>query len=184
MLQEPTLDLDTALFVARRFEAANSTMKKLKVEQFEVSQSVRSVGSRAVSKVCFSCNSYGHVSRECPAREKAVSWRSFAKNFNVVCYNCKLSGHLARNCLTDNPPHDKQVLNRKFAEPKSERKTLVCFNCGEIGHISRICPRKEPRLARGQNSTSSSLHFTNSEHVSNDTKVRLSSVSPASKRKT
>ena len=39
-------------------------------------------------------------------------------------------------------------------------------------------------MARGQNSASSGLCFTNSEHVSNDTRVRLSSVSPASKRKT
>ena len=184
LLQEPPVDLDAALFVARRFGAANSTMKKLKVEHFEASQSVRSVGSRTASKVCFSCNGYGHVSRECPTRRKAVSGRSSAKNFNVVCYNCKQSGHLARNCLTHNPSHDKQVLNGKFAEPQFERKTIVCFNCGEIGHISRVCPRKEPRLARGQNSASSSLRFTNSEHVSNDTRVRLSSVSPASKRKT
>ena len=66
LLQEPPMDLDAALFVALRFEAANSTMKKLKVEQFEVSQSVHSVGSRTQSKVCFSCNGYGHVSRECP----------------------------------------------------------------------------------------------------------------------
>ena len=39
-------------------------------------------------------------------------------------------------------------------------------------------------MTRGQNSASSSLRFTNSEHVSNDTRVRLSSVSPASKTKT
>ena len=34
LMQEPPTDLDAALFVARRFEAANATMKKLKVEQF------------------------------------------------------------------------------------------------------------------------------------------------------
>ena len=41
LLEEPHIDLYAALFVARRFEAANATMKKLKVEQFDVSKSVR-----------------------------------------------------------------------------------------------------------------------------------------------
>ena len=116
LLQEPPTDLDAALFVARRFEAANATMKKLKVEQFDVSQPVRPVGSRTTSKVCFSCNGYGHVSRECPTRRKAVTGHSFSRNSNIICYNCKQVGHIARNCPMQNSSLNKPVLNRNFPE--------------------------------------------------------------------
>ena len=184
LLQEPPTDLDAALFVARRFEAANATMKKLKVEQFDVSQPVRSVGSRTTSKVCFSCNGYGHVYRDCPTRRKAATGHSFSRNSNVICYNCKQVGHIARNCPMQNPSLNKPVLNRTFPESKVDRKPVICFNCGEMGQTSRVCLGQEHQQARGQHVASRSLPNQNPGLFSNDTKIRLSSISPTSKRKT
>ena len=106
LLQEPPSNLEDALSVARRFEAANATMQKLKAETFEASQpsgaQIGAVGSSGATKVCFNCNGYGHVAKQCP------SWQNFNRessgpNRNKICYRCNKTGHSSRNCYANQP---------------------------------------------------------------------------------
>ena len=69
LLQEPPENLDVALFIARRFEAANSTMETLgKHEETLVHDGVVQIrANRAVAaKVCLRCNGWGHQAYHCP----------------------------------------------------------------------------------------------------------------------
>ena len=116
LLQEPPSNLEDALSVARRFEAvafapapaspspSGFTMQKLKAETFEASQPSRAqigaVGSSGATKVCFHCNGYGHVAKQCP------SWQNFNRessgpNRNKICYHCNETGHISRNCYAN-----------------------------------------------------------------------------------
>ena len=68
LLQEPPDSLDDALLISQRFEAANATMKTLDIEAVEKLNKVAigSVNSLNAAKTCYSCNGFGHVSRQCP----------------------------------------------------------------------------------------------------------------------
>ena len=69
LLLEPSENLDGALFIARQFEAANSTMETLgKREETLTQESVFQIGeSRALAtKVCLRCNGWGHQANQCP----------------------------------------------------------------------------------------------------------------------
>ena len=69
LLQYPPENLDGALFIARRFEAANSTMETLsKREETLPQESVFKIGaSRALkAKVCLRCNGWGHQANQFP----------------------------------------------------------------------------------------------------------------------
>ena len=188
LLQEPPENIDAALLIARRFEAANATMMKLNAESFEAKQqpAVRSVGSTRPAKVCFSCSGYGHVARECPTiRKNVAAPRERSNRYRVVCFKCNKQGHLARDCFQSNTSFspNRQVNNQSFG-----RRSVTCFNCGQEGHISRFCNFPE---AQNQNMRRSeqgeSLQYDRqkpSEQTRPDSKVRLSSISATNKRKT
>ena len=53
-----------------------------------------------------------------------------------------------------------------------------------MGHTSRVCLGQEHQQARGQHVANRSLANQEPGHFSHDTKIRLSSISPTSKRKT
>ena len=67
LLQEPPNSLDDALLIARRFEAANATMKTLAREAVEKLNKVAigSVNSLNAAKTWYSRDGFGHVSRQC-----------------------------------------------------------------------------------------------------------------------
>ena len=106
LLQEPPKSLDDALLIARRFEAANATMKTLAREATEKfsKTTIGSVSSLNAAKTCYSCNGFGHVSRQCP------TVNNFRQNNSVrpqakLCYLCQKPGHLAKSCPSaDQPP--------------------------------------------------------------------------------
>ena len=188
LLQEPPENIDAALLIARRFEAANATMMKLNAESFEAKQqpAVRSVGSTRPAKVCFSCSGYGHVARECPTiRKNVAAPRERSNRYRVVCFKCNKQGHLARDCFQLNTSFspNRQVNNQNFG-----RRSVSCFNCGQEGHISRFCnfPEAQNQNMR-QSEQGESLQYDRqkpSEQTRPDSKVRLSSISATNKRKT
>ena len=187
LLQEPPENIDAALLIARRFEAANAAMMKLNAESFDSKQqpAVRSVGSTRPAKVCFSCSGYGHAARECPTiRKNVAAPRERSNRYIVVCFKCNKQGHLARDCFQSNTSFspNRLVNNQSFG-----RRSVTCFNCGQEGHISRFCNFLE---AQNQNQRQSELGESlqydrqkSSEQTRPDSKVRLSSISAANKRK-
>jgi hypothetical protein len=102
-----------------------------------------------------------------------------------VCYLCQKPGHIARNCFISKPGQgDVQNSQGKHIP---NRQSLVCYRCGKEGHIAKFCrtvlndtkeavQSQDQRLNNQQNRTC----------MQNETqsKIRLSTISPASKRKT
>ena len=175
LLQEPPNSLDDALLIARRFEAANATMKTLAKEATEKLSrtTIGSVSSLTTAKTCYSCNGFGHVSRQCPTRN------NFARNKSVqphtrLCYLCQKPGHLARSC----PLANQQPVMEPEGYDKSLRKPTICYRCGKNGHIAKFCNAK---LEENPNPNK----VTHSGGQKNtDSKIRLSTISSASKKKT
>ena len=193
LLQEPPENIDAALCIARRFEAANATMMKLNADSLEAKQqpAVRSVGSTRSAKVCFSCSGYGHVSKECPTlRKSVVTPRGHASNYRVVCFKCNKVGHVARDCFGSNTTYNKRFMqNRQLGNQNFDRKPIFCFKCGQEGHISRFCKSNQFRENQNQRQSERGerLQFDrlrSSEQKLPDSKVRLSSISATNKRKT
>ncbi|CAB4008034.1 PREDICTED: uncharacterized protein LOC109418593 [Paramuricea clavata] len=139
LLQEPPSNLDDALLIARRFEAANATMQILAMQG-------QGTGNNSVIGA---------------------------------------PGHIARNCFISKPGQgDVQNSQGKHV---ANRKSLVCYRCGKEGHIATFyrtvlddtkeaVQSQDQRLNNQQNRTC----------MQNETqsKIRLSTISPASKRKT
>ena len=190
LLQEPPTDLDSALLIARRFEAANATMKTLARETAEKlnTTQISSVNSRPAAKTCYSCNGYGHLSRQCP------TMNNFRHKNNVcvqgqekLCYACQKPGNLARSCPLANPlplvnplpqwPPAQGLINKN---PQMNRQSTVCYKCGNYGHIAKFCTVK---LNCGGPATGKETGNADQKDKSGS-KIRLSTVSSADEKKT
>ena len=62
-------------------------------------------------KICWHCNSTGHLKRECP---------------NIECFQCGEKGHFARNC------QNRQQQTRQGS-------SNACHECGNRGHMAKDC---------------------------------------------
>ena len=105
LLQEPPENLDVALFIARRCEAANSTMETLgKHEETLVHDGVVQIrANRAVAaKVCLRCSGWGHQAYQCPTPRMSHGMARNALSHNdKVCFKCNSKGHIAKYCRAD-----------------------------------------------------------------------------------
>ena len=74
LLQEPPNNMDEALLIARRFEAANATIQTFATEASATQKPSRStigaVNSMPTAKTCYSCNGFG---QQCPTTVSTVS---------------------------------------------------------------------------------------------------------------
>ena len=178
LLQEPPSSLDDAVLLARRFEAANATMQTLskKVSSSESKPNVLQVGaSNVVAKVCFKCNGWGHLAKQCPTPSNLSEVRPRSQQPNAkVCFKCNKSGHVARNCRTVpvfQPSNQQQQLGQNTRQPP------ICFRCGIEGHIAKFCQTKAEQEPDSASQAKPS-------QTKDDPKIRLSAVAPASKKKT
>ena len=184
LLQEPPDFLEDAVLIARRFEAANSTIETLRAEAGSASRQNRTqvgvVNSNFTAKTCFNCNGFGHIAKQCP------TYKEFNRSSNVAsvktCYLCHKQGHLARDCFSRN-----QRQNPNVSGSISQNRPLpTCYRCGRKGHISKFCRTQietETSTEAVQN-TSQRSDQNNKDMHQKDSKVRLSAVSPCNKRKT
>ena len=142
LLQEPPTDLDSALLIARHFEAANATMKTLAKETAEKlnTTQISSVNSRPATKTCYSCNGDGHLSRQCPTMNNFRHKNNvYAQGQEKLCYVCQKPRHLACSCPLANPPPlvnplpqwpPAQGLIKKYSQ--MNRHSTVCYKCGKL----------------------------------------------------
>ena len=162
LLQEPQDTLDEALGVARRFEAARSTVGILK------GRNQVGLVAHFDNKKCYACGKMGHIARNC-----ATSNKNFVPSRNaeqrLICFSCKRPGHVARDCLVTQRVADAIVGSRA--------KNFICYRCGKEGHLARNC----------QSNLTAQVERNVSDNVSDKSdKVRskLSSVVAANKRQT
>ena len=68
LLQNPPSNLDDALKIARRFEAANATMQTLAGQGSGTYNKgmIRAVGSMPTAVSCYACGGFGLISKQCP----------------------------------------------------------------------------------------------------------------------
>ena len=183
LLQEPPATLEEGLLIARRFEAANATMKTLKTESALAKQSVVrsfapvqgiSASPLMNNKVCFTCQGFGHIARDCPSPSLNSS-RPESQN-ERTCFNCNRKGHIARNCRVKQTPNNVMV-NR--TQPRATNRRIQtppeCFRCGQIGHVSRFC--------RADFKAIDSREERRTPVEQKQAKIRLSTVSATNKRK-
>eukprot|EP00112_Aurelia_sp_Birch-Aquarium-sp1_P002037 Seg1221.15 transcript_id=Seg1221.15/GoldUCD/mRNA.D3Y31 product="Zinc finger protein GIS2" protein_id=Seg1221.15/GoldUCD/D3Y31 len=185
LLQEPPGTLEDAVLIARRFEAANSTIETLRAEAGSGPRQNRApigaVNSSITTKTCFNCNGFGHVAKQCP------TYNEFRRSSNVssvkTCYLCHKQGHLARDCFSKNQRQNPNV----SGSTSQNRPPPTCYRCGRKGHISKFCRTEietsTEAAGQGQNAGQSVGH-NNKDTSQKDSKVRLSAVSPSHKRKT
>ncbi|CAB3986622.1 Transposon Ty3-G Gag-Pol poly [Paramuricea clavata] len=139
LLQEPPNSLNDALLIARRFEAANATMKTLAREATEKLSrtTIGSVSSLNAVKTCYSCNGFGHVSRQCPTMNN-FRQNNTARPQTKLCYSCQKPGHLAKYC----PLANQQPVNTKLQgydkNWQMDRHVTICYRCGNSGHIAKF----------------------------------------------
>lgn len=76
-----------------------------------------SISSKPRGTVCFNCNRTGHISKNCPDKQRD------ADSSQRTCYKCGHVGHLSRNCQA--PPESR-----------------FCFVCGDSSHVATSCPQK------------------------------------------
>ena len=191
LLQEPPENLDAALFVARRFEAANSTMETLgKREETLVHEGVVQIGAnRAVAaKVCLRCNGWGHQAYQCPTPRMShgMARNAFSHN-DKVCFKCNSKGHIAKYCRADYGSqrsnfHVQSRPNRSLREPP------ICFNCGIAGHIAVNCLSYNENSVRPRAAESFSRGNSESKQIPNNgekdpSKIRLTAAAAANKKK-
>ena len=191
LLQEPPGTLEDAVLVARRFEAANSTIETLRAEAGSGSRQNRApigaVNSNFAAKTCFNCNGFGHVAKQCP------TYNEFKRGSSVssvkTCYLCHKQGHLARDCFSKNQRQNPNV----SGSTSQNRPPPICYRCGRKGHISKFCRTEIERSTEvvGEGQWQGQSTGQNAGQINKDTrtpqkdsKVRLSAVSPSHKRKT
>ena len=127
LLQEPPIDLDSALLIARRFEAARATQSLFRAER------QTAVNATTTSSIkCYGCGAQGHIQRNCPSYSNGYKYRQNPSD--KTCFVCNYPGHLAKDCSRNQPPTDRQ-----------------CFSCGTFGHIARNCRRKQSWGGRNDN---------------------------------
>jgi hypothetical protein len=175
--------LDDALLIARRFEAANATMQTLAMQGQGNNSMIGAVSSMRKVVTCFVCNGFGHVAKQCPTLRN--SFKQDTQLSPKVCYLCRKPGHIARNCFISKPGQgDVQNSQGKHV---ANRKSLVCYRCGKEGHIAKFC---RTVLDDTKEAVQSQYQRLNNQQnrtcMQNETqsKIRLSTISPTSKRKT
>ena len=185
LLQEPPGTLEDAVLIARRFEAANSTIETLRAEAGSAIRQNRTpigaVNSSFTSKTCFNCNGFGHVAKQCP------TYNEFRRSSNVssekTCYLCHKPGHVARDCFSKNQHRNPNV----SGSTSQTRPPPTCYRCGRKGHISKFCRTEietsTEAVGQGQSAVQNTSQ-NNKGTPQKDSKVRLSAASPAHKRKT
>ncbi|CAB4023488.1 zinc finger GIS2 [Paramuricea clavata] len=136
---------------------------------------IGSVSSLNAAKTCYSCNGFGHVSRQCPTMNN-FRQNNTARRQTKFCYSCQKPGHLAKSY----PLANQQPVNTKLQgydkNWQMDRHVTICYRCGNSGHIAKFCNAKlEGGLGSSRDGESPKK---------NDSKIRLSTVSSASKKKT
>ena len=124
LLQEPKDTLDEALGVARRFEAARSTVGILK------GRNQVGLVANVDNRKCYACGKLGHIAKNCVNSNRNVVPRRNTGH-GLICFNCKRPGHVARDCFVNQRDPDIPV--------RSRAKSFVCYRCGKDGHLARNC---------------------------------------------
>ena len=182
LLQDPPSNLDDALKIARRFEAANATMQTLAGQgSGKYSRGIiGAVGSLPTPVTCYACGGFEHISKQCPTMNSSPQNNPKSTK---VCYNCQKAGHLARNCFKSKE-RESNVPNAEYKDLPN-RQPFSCFNCGKQGHIAKFCRSKvEGNTKKDDQNQDQNLSKTQSQDRVKESKIRLSTISPASKRKT
>ena len=162
---------------------ARETAEKLNTTQ------ISSVNSRPAAKTCYSCDGYGHLSRQCPTMNNFGHKNNvYAQGQEKLCYSCQKPGHLARSCPLANPP---PLVNSLPQWPPAQglinknsqmnRQSTVCYKCGNF--IWAYCKILycEPKL--WGHTTGKETGNANQKDKSGS-KIRLSTVSSADEKKT
>ena len=77
-MKEPPATLEEAVLIARRFEAANSTMATLRAKAVQISRQVQdrptveAVHANQSSRTCFNCGRMGHIAKKCPSSGEVI----------------------------------------------------------------------------------------------------------------
>ena len=129
LLQEPPSTVDEAIVVARRYEAAKSTLDTLKHESLSRSSVINPVRS---GKTCFICQNPGHIARDCTQQRYTKEKAPLRKMF---CCNCKQAGHIQHN-YPRKYGRDGNRYNSRLDGQKDER---TCFRCNKRGHVVKYC---------------------------------------------
>ena len=168
LLQEPPSTVDEAIAVARRYEAARSTLDTLKQENLSRSSVVNPVRS---GKTCFVCHNPGHVARDCTHERYNVE--KVSPN-NKLCFYCKQTGHIQHHC----PFKYNRDRFRNTTEQERQREVRICFRCNKRGHVAKYCRANWEEINSGL-SSSQPLSKEQGRNVS-----KLSSIAGSEKRTT
>ena len=160
LLQEPKDTLDEALGVARRFEAARSTVGILK------GRNQVGLVANVDNRKCYACGKLGHIAKNCVNSNRNVVPRRNTGH-GLICFNCKRPGHVARDCFVNQRDPDIPV--------RSRAKSFVCYRCGKDGHLARNC-QSDLSCQVERNVPS------NASDKVNEVRSKLSSVVAANKR--
>ena len=138
---------------------------------------IGSVNSLNAAKTCYSCNGFGHVSRQCPTMHNFRQNNS-QRPQTKLCYLCQEPAHLAKSC----PLADQQLANAKSQvhneKSRMDKHLTVCYRCGNSGHVAKFCN------ANLERDLGPSRETDNERAKKNESKIRLSTVSSPSKKKT
>jgi cellular nucleic acid-binding protein len=108
---------------------------------------IGSVSSFNAAKTCYSCNGFGHMSRQCPTMSSFRQGNSALLQVKL-CYLCKKPGHLAKSCpLANQQPGTSFKRQNYEGNLRKDRHLTVCFRCGNIGHIAKFCNVQSERGA-------------------------------------
>ena len=174
LLQEPPDTLDGALVLARKFEAARSTMQTLRQD----SNMGRSMaGSVNAEKVCFNCNQSGYIAKYFRKVNLTtiVLWvmNEVPGKFVLTVSNQDIFlqfAHLSISTLVT------IGLCREIQD-----RGIICYRCREKGHVSQYC---EAVLQRGGNTPEIPSASDETANTGAKRKIRLSNVSPVDKKRT
>ena len=162
LLQEPPGTLDEALVVARRFEAARSTMQTLRQD---TNTGRSTAGAVHADKICFNCNQSGHIAKYC----RKGQFNKQAK-FAIIVSSQGIFRHFA-------PSKGVTVTKMILCRPEMLSFVIVvgkkdtARNCGGI--LQKKCETGETPSTSGIKSNAGA-----------ETKIRLSNASPVDNEKT